>query len=132
MVTDLGETGNMQGVATCLCTAGLVVAHVSKYACRIVNRPWPGARSCCTWVKCSHLLPASRPPDKADVHTKASVLPTALQAHESAIRDGCPLGILGITVHTDLQDRHSAAQDRFSGSLLENAGPHAAHLVLRL
>mmetsp|Transcript_11488 Transcript_11488/g.28966 ORF Transcript_11488/g.28966 Transcript_11488/m.28966 type:complete len:641 (-) Transcript_11488:46-1968(-) len=41
-------------------------------------------------------------PDKADVHAEAAVLAAALQAHEGAIADGRPLGVLGGAVHAHL------------------------------
>ena len=47
----------------------------------------------------------THPPDKADVHTQATVLPAAFQAHEYAIRDRSPLWILCVAVNTDLRER---------------------------
>ena len=44
-------------------------------------------------------------PDEADVDAQAAVLAAALEAHEDAIADARPLGVLGVTVHAHLENQ---------------------------
>ena len=74
------------------------------------------------YIRCSpHVLSLSRMPfatrrpsvpDKAEVHAQAPVLPAALQAHEDAVGDGCPLRVLRVAVHACLQQHSQGSPHR--------------------